>query len=286
MPSAFFNLESFVAQCVAACDPSDEQGSIARLRKIYEDTIARSYSSVRAAIPNDGPDEVLLHEDDRCTVYLVRVPPNIKYPPHDHKMVAVVGVFEGVEVNDYFSRDGSGGISLPAGRTERYKAGQVAVLDTGSVHGISSEGVTRSQALHVYCGNLGKVDRQLFSRADGRAMPFTMENYFGGAEPPQPIPTGHDTATTQQQEDSGLPTWLDEMLKPGVSTGIFNTLKLSLVLLVLVLGALLTVMTDETVRLHVSIFLGMSVVLLCLVVWFIGELQKAEKEQRLADKQK
>ena len=76
------------------------------------------------------------------------------------------------------------------------------------------------------------------------------------------------------------------MLKPGVSNGIFNTLKLSLILLVPTLVALLAVMTDPTVRLHLIIFLGVSVILLVVVVWFIGELRKAEKEQQLADKQK
>ena len=36
----------------------------------------------------------------------------------------------------------------------------------------------------------------------------------------------------------------------------------------------------QTVRMHVSIFLAMSVLLLVLVVWFIGELQKAMAEQK------
>ena len=36
----------------------------------------------------------------------------------------------------------------------------------------------------------------------------------------------------------------------------------------------------QTARLHVSIFLGMSVVLLVLVVWFIRELQAAEQKEK------
>ena len=43
----------------------------------------------------------------------------------------------------------------------------------------------------------------------------------------------------------------------------------------------------QTARLHLSIFLGMSVVLLVLVVWFIGELQAAEiKEKKEKKKDK
>ena len=52
-----------------------------------------------------------------------------------------------------------------------------------------------------------------------------------------------------QQEDSlGLPQWLEDMLKPGVSTGIFNTLKLSLVGLVCTLAILLCYIQDEVCR--------------------------------------
>ena len=35
-----------------------------------------------------------------------------------------------------------------------------------------------------------------------------------------------------------------------------------------------------------SIFLGMAILLLILVVWFIGELQKAEAEEAKAGKKK
>ena len=65
------------------------------------------------------------------------------------------------------------------------------------------------------------------------------------------------------------------------------TLKLSLVGLVLVLCFMLTVLEDPTLRMHVSIFLGMSVLLLILVIWFVGELQAAMIDQAdSADKKK
>ena len=99
--------------------------------------------------------------------------------------------------------------------------------------------------------------------------------------------TPDDAVAAQEKtvEELGLPSWLEDMLKPGVSSGIFMTLKLSLVFLVLTLVGLLCVMTDETIRMHVSIFLFMSIVLLVLVIWFIGELaaETAKKQQTDAD---
>lgn len=36
---------------------------------------------------------------------------------------------------------------------------------------------------------------------------------------------------------------------------------------------------SQTARLHLGIFLSMATILLVLVLWFIGELQKAQREQ-------
>ena len=53
------------------------------------------------------------------------------------------------------------------------------------------------------------------------------------------------TESPAPAEDLGLPGWLNDMLQPGVGQGIFMTLKVSLVGLVLTLGALLMYIEDE-----------------------------------------
>ena len=54
-----------------------------------------------------------------------------------------------------------------------------------------------------------------------------------------------DASVAQSGESElGLPKWLDDMLKPGVSSGVFLTLKLSLIGLVLTLCLLLSFMQD------------------------------------------
>ena len=120
-------------------------------------------------------------------------------------------------------------------------------------------------------------------------------------------------AEATAEDDLGLPGWLNDLLKPGVGQGVFTTLKVSLLCLVLTLCMLLMYISDEvharpacasffvararrpdgtrgacvqTARLHLSIFLGMAILLLILVVWFIGELQKAEAEEAKAGKKK
>lgn len=95
-----------------------------------------------------------------------------------------------------------------------------------------------------------------------------------------------DAAAVAPEDDLGLPGWINDLLKPGVGQGVFMTLKLSLVLLVLTLGGLLMYIEDETARLHMKIFLGMSCILLVLVVWFIGELARETALQEEEEKAK
>ena len=64
-----------------------------------------------------------------------------------------------------------------------------------------------------------------------------------------------------------LPTWLDEMLKPGVGPGVFKTLKISLLLLIGILCFMLYYIQDEQVIFHLRIYLGMTIILTLLVVW-------------------
>ena len=42
----------------------------------------------------------------------------------------------------------------------------------------------------------------------------------------------------------------------------------------------------QTAWMHVSIFLGMTFILLVLVLWFIGELQRAMAEEKLQESKK
>ena len=55
---------------------------------------------------------------------------------------------------------------------------------------------------------------------------------------------------TAPAEELVLPGWLGELLKPGVGPGIFTTLKLSLVCLVLTLCVMLIYIEDEASAAH------------------------------------
>ena len=95
-----------------------------------------------------------------------------------------------------------------------------------------------------------------------------------------------DAAADTSVGELGLPGWMENLLKPGVGPGVFTTLKASLVGLVFTLVLMLMYIEDATARMHVSIFLAMSVLLLGLVIWFVGELQKEEEARKAEEKDK
>ena len=68
---------------------------------------------------------------------------------------------------------------------------------------------------------------------------------FTGSTPAPRLVNCDLMAVAATPDDSGLPGWLDELLKPGVSPGVFTTLKLSLVSLIIVLSSMLCIIQDS-----------------------------------------
>lgn len=82
----------------------------------------------------------------------------------------------GEEINHFFTGNPKEGIS--ASDTVTVSAGQTLTLGVDAVHCLSTGGQTRSQALHVYLGNLGAQTRSLYDPNTGQAVAFSEENYF------------------------------------------------------------------------------------------------------------
>jgi predicted metal-dependent enzyme (double-stranded beta helix superfamily) len=81
------------------------------------------------------------------------VPPTPKpVDPHDHRMWAAIGVYQGEEDNQLFARTDDGALEP----TERFSvsAGQVRPLDPSTIHSVHAAGGRYLGAVHVYGGDL------------------------------------------------------------------------------------------------------------------------------------
>lgn len=119
-----------------------------------------------------GSDEILF-EDESLTVFVVHSAPDVEQPPHDHLISAVIGVYEGVEEQRYFRRDGE---SLIRCGGADIVPGEVLTLGPTAVHAISAGG-RWCRAVHVYLGALSSIDRSLFDPDTFVEEPMTAERY-------------------------------------------------------------------------------------------------------------
>ena len=166
-----FDLQEFVQQARAAA--SDK-----RAVQAVNDLMARTFAdpgAIEAAIDPFEHDDEPLYEDDQVSVYWVQFSPTEVVPPHNHKMAAFLGVYQGIEVNALYRLDGSHGLELV--KTKRMQPGDTLSIGAEGIHSVHTENSEPSLGLHVYLGALKNVEREVFDPDTGEAMPFTDENY-------------------------------------------------------------------------------------------------------------
>jgi predicted metal-dependent enzyme (double-stranded beta helix superfamily) len=135
-------------------------------------------SSLGAALPASQEDETLLHASAGLTVYSLRLTPRIHYPPHDHRMAAVVGLYEGVETNCFYRREGP---RLVRTSVSDSHAPEVVVLPADTIHSVANPGRIYSRAIHVYLGPLTQIARSVWTAEGLQERPFENSFYFAQA---------------------------------------------------------------------------------------------------------
>lgn len=120
-----------------------------------------------------GGEHVVLRQED-LTVMVLDTLPGVLQPPHDHRMNAFIGVFEGCEVQRFWSRSGDGLVPTTGRLLE---AGEVMPLGLRAVHAISSPEGRAARAIHVYLGDIYDVERSVFDPDSLAEHPMTDAHY-------------------------------------------------------------------------------------------------------------
>ncbi len=96
--------------------------------------------------------EALYRGQDILVLHGVVPPTPAPVAPHDHRMWAVIGVYQGLEHNELFVRADGGGLDT----VDRFTigAGQVRTLDPSTIHSVQARGDRYLGAIHVYGGDL------------------------------------------------------------------------------------------------------------------------------------
>jgi predicted metal-dependent enzyme (double-stranded beta helix superfamily) len=116
----------------------------------------------------------------------VALKPGILSIPHDHAMWAVIGIYQGEEVNTFYRRGGAG---LEEANRHTIATGEAILLGDNVIHAIENPLKTDTRGLHVYGGDLLGAARSMWD-------PFTL------AEHPYDIPKftlwGRDLARSRK----------------------------------------------------------------------------------------
>ena len=152
-----------------------------RLKTVLRDITNRLHS-LGALAHEEKDDELLLHASQTLTIYHITLSPGLQYPPHNHLMDALIGIYKGGETN-FIYPVAAGKLEAPERRDVTAPA--LVHLPPHAVHSVANTGSARSGALHVYLGNLPQTHRQLWSPPGNQAESFDNDRYLAGARPVQ-----------------------------------------------------------------------------------------------------
>jgi len=157
------------------------QGShpLERVKAVLHDRIHR-FHSLGVLVHEERDDEVLLHASQNLTIYHITLSPGLQYPPHDHLMDALIGIYQGGETNFIYPVAAG---KLDAPERQDSLAPVLVHLPAHTVHAVANTGSARSGALHVYLGDLTRTHRHMWSLPNHQAEPFDNDRYLAGARP-------------------------------------------------------------------------------------------------------
>ena len=147
-----FDLEQFVRECQSALDdPKSAQRVEALVKEAISDPNAVREAFAEANnVERQGPI-TFAWRNASLSVADVTTPPGLRSPAHNHKMWAVIGVYDGQEHNKFYRYEEG---ELHEKGERLLKEGDVAVLGTEAVHAIANPLAETSSAIHVYGGDL------------------------------------------------------------------------------------------------------------------------------------
>lgn len=95
--------------------------------------------------------DVIIYRDQNITIARVKIDKGFQFPPHNHRVWAVIGVDQGEEENIFFKKDEEHGLK-EVGR-KRIRAGEVMSLDKDIIHSMQNAFEGYTYGIHIYGGD-------------------------------------------------------------------------------------------------------------------------------------
>jgi predicted metal-dependent enzyme (double-stranded beta helix superfamily) len=169
-----FDLDAFIESCRRLVgDPHAPR----RVLELMREAVARPEEVTAAVAPLDargGVFDAPLHRSAELTVLNVALNPGILSIPHDHRVWAVIGIYQGEEANTFYRRGASG---LEAANRRTLQTGEAMLLGEDVIHAIENPLATQTRGLHVYGGDLLAAQRSMWDPSTGREHPYDIPQF-------------------------------------------------------------------------------------------------------------
>jgi predicted metal-dependent enzyme (double-stranded beta helix superfamily) len=165
-----FDLDSFVDACRTAL--RDDRPQLA-VKELVERAVAEPRALDQALGTPGRGGMVGIHRSPELTILQFVWPPRVRLFPHDHRMWAAIGIYNGREHNAFFRR-AEGRIVAAGGRD--LDVGDTLVLGDDAVHAVDNPAGTYTAAIHVYGGDYFGTPRSEWDLDTWEERPFDVEH--------------------------------------------------------------------------------------------------------------
>jgi len=164
-----FSTDQLIADCRGVLQASSPERAIEQIaRRAVLDGAAVS----RALGEPSNPGIFPMYQSAELTILNIVWAPGMSIHPHDHRMWAVIAVYEGREENTFYERTAAG---LRRTGSTSVAAGDAVLLDANVIHAVTNPLRKFTAALQIYGGDFFNVVRSEFDPTTLEERPFDIE---------------------------------------------------------------------------------------------------------------
>jgi len=170
-----FNLQEFIARCTRLVGAPDAPK---RVLELMLSVVGDAEGIKCAVVPGakTGPiRDVSLFRSSELFILNATLYPFLKSPPHDHRMWAVIGIYEGQENNTFYRRSAN---ALEEINRREIRAGEAILLGPEVIHAIENPLGSSTLGLHVYGGDPLGTQRSMWDPHTGAELPYDVPQFF------------------------------------------------------------------------------------------------------------
>jgi predicted metal-dependent enzyme (double-stranded beta helix superfamily) len=166
-----FDVDNLIDECREARSEADPHRAV---REVLERTVADAGGVGDALQPRRGGMQILHAAPDLTIIHFVWAP-KMKLFPHDHRMAAVIGMYEGQEDNTFYRRSPDQPTTVTATTGKEVRAGDVLTLGKDVIHGVVNPLDRLTAAIHVYLGDYVNEPRSQWGPGPLEERPFDVD---------------------------------------------------------------------------------------------------------------